>query len=370
MAADVLSRHGVQVELHDHMRLPGRKFLLAGRGGLNLTHSEPLEKLLDRYGAARPMLEPAIRAFPPDAVRNWCDEMGEPTFVGSSGRIFPTSMRASPLLRKWLLRLGEQGVIYKPNTRWTDFSEAPTILALGGGSWPELGSDAQWLTVFARHGIETEPFQAFNGRQRVSWSAMMVAKFAGAYIKNVALHHGDSVAHGDVVLAADGIEGTPVYALSASLRTNPDKKIIIDLRPDMKPEQVSERLAKQRGKDSFANRYRKALGLSPAAIALMREVKSIDPKVLHLKTEGPVELRRAISSAGGVAWLEVDAQFRLIKRPNTMVIGEMLDWDAPTGGYLLQACFSTGYFAAIKYLERQDISLHPPKSIRHPSTQP
>lgn len=370
IAADVLSRHGVAVELHDHMRLPGRKFLLAGRGGLNLTHSEPLDKVLERYGTAREKMESALRAFPPDAARLWCEELGEPIFVGSSGRVFPSSMKASPLLRKWLQRLNAQGVNFISPRRWVEFSIAPTILALGGASWPELGSDATWMVTFKRNSIHVNQFVAANSRQRVSWSEVMVARFAGAHIKNVELRHGQKIARGDIVISSDGIEGAPVYALSGSLRENPTLPLTIDLRPDLSTEQMDSNLARQRNKDSFANRHRKAFNMAPAAIALMRETKSSNPKTLQLKTDGPVELRRAISSAGGVAWSEVDEQFRLRKHPTTMVVGEMLDWDAPTGGYLFQACLSTGYFAAIKYLERIGIKPNPPAQARLPSTLP
>ncbi len=351
MAADVLSASGVSVVLQDHMRSPGRKLLLAGRGGLNLTHSEPLDKLLSRYGSSRARLEPAIRSFPPDAVRQWCADLGEPTFVGSSGRVFPVAMKSSPLLRKWLRKLSAQGVTFMPGKRWQEFSSTPTILALGGASWPELGSDATWVDVFRQHQIAVTPFAAANSRQRVAWSTILQERHAGAHIKNVTLTHNGNTSHGDIVIARDGLEGTPVYALSQSLRENPGLPLILDLKPGLIAEHVTERLARQRAKDTQSSRYRKAFGLTPPAVALMLETKSSDPKGLRIKTEGPVELRRAISSAGGVSWDEVDEEFRLRKQPNTMVVGEMLDWEAPTGGYLLQACFSMGHFAANRFLQ-------------------
>ncbi len=338
--------------LQDHMRSPGRKFLLAGRGGLNLTHSEPLEKLLHRYGDVRTALEPAIRAFPPDALRAWCETLGEPTFVGSSGRVFPKSMKASPLLRKWLRRLAELGVEYRSGDRWSGFSDAPTVLALGGASWPELGSDAGWVPVFRKAGIATAPFVASNARQQIDWSDFLTDKHAGAHLKNVAVSHAGATQRGDVVISRHGLEGTPIYALSRSVRDNPEASLIVDLRPDLAESEIASRLGRQRAKDSLANRYRKALGLSSAAVALMREAKSENPKRLEFKTQGSTDLARAISSSGGVMWHEVDEEFRLKKRPDTMVIGEMLDWDAPTGGYLLQACLSMGHFAATQFLKR------------------
>ncbi len=350
MACEVLAHAGLKVRLMDHKLQPGRKFLLAGRGGLNLTHSEPLPQLLGRYGAARGYLAAPIDSFPPNAVTSWCHGLGIETFIGSSGRVFPKGLKASPLLRNWLRRLGDLGVTFEPGNRWSHFSDAPTILALGGASWPEMGSDAAWVNIFAEHKIAVTPFVASNSRQRVAWSQIMVEKHAGAFVKNVALSHHEQTARGDIVISKDGIEGTPVYALSASLRDHPEEPLLIDLKPDVSQPNVDERLTRQRSKDSFSTRYRKALGLQPAAIALLKECKSNNPKLLVVKTEGPVELRRAISSAGGVSWDEIDENFCLRRFPNTQVIGEMLDWDAPTGGYLLQACFAMGYYAAKRRL--------------------
>jgi uncharacterized flavoprotein (TIGR03862 family) len=352
MAAETLALRGAQVVLQDHMRSPGRKFLLAGRGGLNLTHSEDLELLLGRYGDASARLEPAIRAFPPAALRAWCEAFGEPVFVGSSGRVFPVAMKASPLLRKWLRRLDALGVEFKPVTRWTGFTEDTTILALGGASWPELGSDASWVPIFEKAGITVSPFVASNARQQIAWSTHIKEKHAGAHVKTVTVEHNGTVVRGDIVISKDGLEGTPIYALSQSLRANPDRPLIIDLKPDLAGSDVAGLLSRQRTKDSFSNRYRKAFGLSPAAIGLMREAKSDDPKRLEFPTRGANDLRRAISSSGGVAWNEIDADYTLIKYPSTMVIGEMIDWDAPTGGYLLQACMAMGRFAALSLAAR------------------
>jgi uncharacterized flavoprotein (TIGR03862 family) len=352
MAAETLALRGAQVVLQDHMRSPGRKFLLAGRGGLNLTHSEDVDLLLRRYGVSSARLEPVIRAFPPDTLRAWCEALGEPVFVGSSGRVFPVAMKASPLLRKWLRRLDAIGVEFGPATRWTGFTEDTTILALGGASWPELGSDASWVPIFEKAGITVSPFVASNARQQIAWSTHIKEKHAGAHVKTVAVEHDGTVVRGDIVISKDGLEGTPIYALSQSLRANPDRPLIIDLKPDLAGSDVAELLSRQRTKDSFSNRYRKAFGLSPSAIGLMREAKSDDPKRLEFQTRGANDLRRAISSSGGVAWNEIDADYTLIKYPSTMVIGEMIDWDAPTGGYLLQACMAMGRFAALSLAAR------------------
>ncbi len=344
MAAEVLAQGGARVTLIDHKAAPGRKFLLAGRGGLNLTHSEPMEQFLGRYGSDRAFLEAAIGAFPPAATVRWCEELGIETFVGSSGRVFPKVMKASPLLRVWLRRLADLGVAFEPNTAWQGFDDMPTVLALGGGSWPELGSDGGWIPVFERAGIKVHPLTASNGRQRIAWSTIFSERHAGAPLKNVVVKAGGREAHGEVVLSRDGLEGGAVYALSRVLRG--PATLEIDLKPALSGEEVQARLARARRGDSRSNVLRKAFGLTPGAVALMREAGAESPKHVVLNTLGPVELRRAISSAGGVAQEEIDGDFRLRRMPNTFVVGEMLDWDAPTGGYLLQACFSTAHWAA------------------------
>lgn len=345
MAADVLSEAGVSVEIIDHHRQPARKFLLAGRGGLNLTHSEDLDLLLARYGAARTRLEPAIRAFPPTALRQWCEALGIRTFVGSSGRVFPVGLKASPLLRAWLRRLELRGVTRRAPVQWQGFDDVPTILAMGGASWPELGSDAAWLPLFREAGIAVTPLAASNGRQHVAWSEHISSRFAGTPLKNIALSaHGVRV-RGECMITADGLEGGAIYALSPQLR-EPGTVLQIDLKPDLSKAQVTERLSRPRGKESLGNFLRKSLNLSPLAVALMREVGSADPKQVNITLQGPAGVRRAISTAGGVSLDEVSDHFHLHKKPGTWVVGEMLDWDAPTGGYLLQACFSTARFAA------------------------
>ncbi len=355
MAADVLSRQGLSVDLHDHMARPARKFLLAGRGGLNLTHSEPLEQLLGRYGNSRANLEPAIKMFPPEALRAWCHTLDIETFVGTSGRVFPKPLKASPLLRAWLRQLGERGVRLHLNSPWPGFDAGPAILAFGGASWPQLGSNAAWVTAFETAGIRVAPFSPSNGRQLVRWTEHFAAKCAGKPIKNVALKHAGHVVRGEVMISRDGIEGGAIYALSRSLRGNANATIEIDLRPDLSFEVVAERYAQRRKKDTLSNFLRKAFGIADTAISLMHETKAECPKRVQLRLEGSAGMDRAISSAGGVDWEEIDAGFQLHKKPGVFVAGEMLDWDAPTGGYLLQASLATGYAAAqgmIAFLKR------------------
>ena len=350
MAAEVLAEAGHRVVIHDHMAAPARKFLLAGRGGLNLTHSEPLDQFLERYGEARAHLESAIRAFPPDALIAWANGLGIETFVGTSGRVFPKQMKASPLLRAWLRRLDGLGVKLITRSRWQGFDGTPTILALGGASWPHLGSDAQWLPLFQDRGITVNPFKPANSRFLVNWSAIFREKFAGTPVKNVALTYAGKRVRGELMISQEGIEGGAIYALSKGLREKPGHPLLIDFRPDLTEEALAQRLTKPRGKDSLSNYLRKAAGLSPVAINLLRETGTAPDakgiKSMPLTLERPAGIARAISSAGGVAWDEVDEHFQLLKAPGTYCVGEMLDWEASTGGYLLQACFSTAVMAA------------------------
>jgi uncharacterized flavoprotein (TIGR03862 family) len=346
MAAEVLALAGHSVTVVDHHKNPARKFLLAGRGGLNLTHNEPLDKFLSRYGESRPLLEAAITAFPPEALQSWCHELGIETFVGSSGRVFPKTLRASPLLRAWLRRLNELGVKLQSQTPWTGFDDVPTILALGGASWPELGSDAAWVKIFEAAGIEVDPLLPSNGRQLVTWSEHFATRFAGQPIKNVTVTVAGRKMRGEVMITKDGIEGGAIYGLSPQFRLPGTTSMSIDLKPDMTAETVAQRLSWPRGKETRTNYLRKALGLAPVGISLMREANCDDPKSVVIPVNGPAPIRRAISSAGGVAASEVDENFRLLKYPSTYVTGEMLSWDAPTGGYLLQACFATARAAA------------------------
>ena len=342
MAAEVLAVVGLQVTIVDHQVKPARKFLLAGRGGLNITHSEPLDLFLSRYGEARERLAPAISDFGPEALREWCNGLGIETFVGTSGRVFPVGMKASQLLRAWLRRLDGLGVKLESQTAWQGFDDVPTVLAMGGASWPELGSDGRWVREFEKAGVIVSPLWPSNGRLRVAWPHEFSAKHAGQPIKNVAVRFGEKSQRGEVMISSDGIEGGAIYAVGHG----GSGELVIDLKPDLSPDHVAARVAKRRPKDSRSSFLRKAFNLSPAAIGLMRAMGSEDPKCVVVPIMGQGDLRRAISTRGGVAFSEVDAHFKLRKVRNTWVVGEMLDWDAPTGGYLLQACFSTARWAA------------------------
>ncbi|HEX4906244.1 MAG TPA: TIGR03862 family flavoprotein [Acidimicrobiales bacterium] len=364
MAAEVLASSGVRVIVLERMPSVGRKLLLAGRGGLNLTHSESLDAFLDRYGSARPRLEAAIRAFGPDDLRAWCAGLGEEPFVGSSGRVFPAGFRATPLLRAWLARLDALGVELRVRHTWTgpdDDSVAAdaTVLALGGASWPRVGSDGAWVTPLTQAGIAVTPLRPANCGFVVDWSDTFRARFAGTPLKNVRLVVGDATARGDAMVTDAGIEGGPVYALSARLRdaieSDGGAVLTVDLRPDIGVEQLATRVAHGRAGDSTSNVLRR-VGLAPAAIGLLREAtgnRRLEPdelaalaKAVPLQLRAPLPLDHAISTAGGVALDEVDDAFMLRARPGMFVAGEMLDWEAPTGGYLLQATFSTAVAAA------------------------
>ncbi len=376
MAAEVLATAGVQVTVYDRMPSVGRKFLMAGRGGLNLTHSEPLDRFLDRYGAARGWLEPAIRAFPPEALIAWAEGLGQPLFKGSSGRIFPVAMKASPLLRAWLRRLAGLGVTVGVRQRWTGwdadgalrFAEgsipAPdaTILALGGGSWPALGSDGDWMRLFPD---DAAPLRPANCGFTVAWSPHVAERFAGHPLKRIAVRFADIVVRGEAMLTADGIEGGAIYALSGPLRDTIEAEgsatIAIDLRPDLDERQLRARLATPRRGQSLSTFLRKYVSLSPVAIGLVQAALHAGGDdlaaaigALPVRLLAPRPIGRAISSAGGIRRAAVDDGFMLRARKGVFVAGEMLDWEAPTGGYLLQADFSTAVAAArgaLRWLE-------------------
>lgn len=371
MAAEILAAAGVSVTLFERMPTAARKFLMAGRGGLNLTHSEPLEKFLTRYGTAREFLTPYIEKFTPDDLRAWCEGLGQETYVGSSGRVFPKTMKASPLLRSWLLRLHQSGVVIHYNRTWTGwdgetlaFSDGQTfkadavLLALGGASWPKLGSDGGWVGILSSKDVAITPLRPANCGFNVPWSPIFRAKFAGQPVKPVVLSCGGQNVQGEIMLTEKGIEGGAVYALSSSIRKEIEAKgktvVTLDLRPDISLLDLQTRLKKPRGRDSLSNHLRKAGGLSPTAVGLVNEIlhqrKGADPavltKALPLTLTGTTGIERAISSAGGIALDEVTPDFMLKKMPGIFVAGEMLDWEAPTGGYLLQATFSTAVQAA------------------------
>jgi hypothetical protein len=359
MAAEVLGHAGVRVIVIERMPSVGRKLLLAGRGGLNLTHSEPLDGFLARYGEARPRLEAAIAAFGPDDLRAWCAGLGQEPFVGSSGRVFPSGFRATPLLRAWLARLDELGVERRLRCEWAGFDDASTagadvtVLALGGASWPRTGSNGAWVPLLAAAGVDVRPLRPANSGFAVAWSAVFRERFAGVPLKDVGLTFEGRAARGDVVVTDAGIEGGPVYALSAALRGAIERhgavELTIDLRPDASIDDLEARLARARPGDSTSNALRRA-GLAPIAIGLLRETGvTIGPaalKAVPVRVDAPLPLARAISTAGGIALDEVDGAFMLRRRPGTFIAGEMLDWEAPTGGYLLQATFSTAVAAA------------------------
>ena len=378
MAAEVLAEGGAAVTVFDAMPSVGRKFLMAGRGGLNLTHSEPLDAFLSRYREAAPRLSPVIEAFPPDRLRSWAEALGQPTFIGSSGRIFPNAMKASPLLRAWLRRLDAMGVSFLLRHRWTGWDDdgrllfqAPegqravearaAVLALGGASWPRLGSDGGWVDDLRARGVNVAPLEPANCGFLVNWSDVFRERFEGSPLKGIALSFGDRSLRGEAVITRDGIEGGAIYALSAELRdailASGHANLHVALRPDISSSDLIRRLSAPRGKQTFSNWLRKAAQLSPVAIGLLQEaaiassvpLSSLPPeKLAELINAVPVRLTgvapvaRAISSAGGIAFDELDADFMLRRLPGVFVAGEMLDWEAPTGGYLLQACFATG----------------------------
>lgn len=366
MAAEILAQGGARVRIIDHMASPARKFLMAGRGGLNLTHSEPLDRFLTHYGEARSFLEPAIRAFPPDALIAWCNGLGIETFVGSSGRVFPITMKASPLLRAWLRRLDGLGVRLDLRTEWTGDKNADAmILALGGASWPRLGSDARWVDVLRRSGVGVKNFIPANCGVTVDWSDFFKERFAGEPLKRIAVTSGGRALRGEAVVTRHGLEGGAIYALGPQMRET--GKLLLDLKPDLALAELEARLARPRGKASRSNFLRKAAGLSPVAIALLREtgapVTAAGIKSLALTITGTDTLTRAISSAGGVGLDQVNGNFELMAWPGVHAVGEMLDWEAPTGGYLLQACFSTAVAAAKACLARFGAAPDRPHSL-------
>ena len=372
MAAEVLAQAGVEVEVFDAAPSPLRKFLLAGRGGLNLTHAEPLDAFLGRYGEAGARLAPALAAFPPDALREWAAELGEPTFVGSSGRVFPRSFKATRLARAWLRRLGDLGVAYRPRRRLVALGDGATfdgpdgaetrhadivLLALGGASWPRLGGDGGWAGALEKAGVEVAPLLPANMGLHVGWSALFGERFAGTPLKAARWSFGGAVSRGEAVVTAAGLEGGAIYALSSAAReailTQGAARLIVDLKPDVSEAALGAKLAAA-SRASRSTRLAKA-GMSAVAIGLMREAGELpaDPaglaaraKACTVNVTGFAGLGRAISSAGGVRWAALDEAFMLKAQPGVFCAGEMIDWEAPTGGYLLQACFATGAAAA------------------------
>jgi uncharacterized flavoprotein (TIGR03862 family) len=383
MAAEVLAGGGASVTLYDRMPSAGRKFLLAGRGGLNLTHSEALEPFLARYGAAMPRLRGAIEAFSPGALRAWCEGLGQATFVGSSGRVFPKAFKSSPLLRAWLRRLDGLRVAFRPRHLWSGWDDDgallfstpdgpvtvrvdATVLALGGASWPRLGSDGAWAGVLAKAGIKVTPLRPANCGFIAAWSETFRARFEGQPLKRVALSFDSGTVRGEAMITRQGLEGGGIYALSAPIREAIAKAgeatVHIDLRPDATAAALEQRLSRPRGKQSLSTFLRKAVALAPAAIGLLHEtnvglaamtrtVLAQRIKAVPVRLIGVAPLASAISTAGGIHFDEIDEHFMLRRKPGTFVAGEMLDWEAPTGGYLLQASCATGVAAGRGVLE-------------------
>jgi len=378
MAAEILSARGLKVTVYDRMPSPGRKFLMAGRGGLNLTHSEDSESFVSRYGAAAPQLAPILAAFGPKALIAWAEGLGQKTFVGSSGRVFPKVMKASPLLRAWLIRLAAQGVELRTRHEWQgwdaegrlqfDVQGTPvsvrvdaTILALGGASWPRLGSNGAWTGILERRGIAIAPLRPANCGFMLDWSEHFRSAFAGQPLKGIALSFAGRSVRAEAMVTAYGLEGGGIYALSAALRdaiaAYGSATLAIDLRPDLSLAEVTAKLAATKRGQSQSNVLRKALHLAPVAVNLLREAHGVhlpkEPEALArcvksvaLKLTAPAPIERAISTAGGIAFSELDENLMLRAIPGVFAAGEMLDWEAPTGGYLLTACFATGVAAA------------------------
>ncbi|OZA30071.1 MAG: NAD(FAD)-utilizing dehydrogenase [Hydrogenophilales bacterium 17-61-9] len=393
MAAETLIQGGVRVDLYDAMPSMGRKFLLAGVGGMNLTHSEPFERFVSRYGARAGTIKPLLERFSPDALRAWSHGLGIDTFVGSSGRVFPVGMKAAPLLRAWLHRLREAGVRFHVRHRWlgwdaggalrfaapqgeTRVTADAVVLALGGGSWAKLGSDGAWAPLLAQRGIEVAPLVPSNCGFAVAggWSAHLRSRFAGQPLKTVALRFTDAAGHaherrGELMLSDSGIEGSLVYALSAPLRdtiaAQGSATVQLDLAPDKTLDRVVAEVAHPRGARSLASHLQSRAGIKGAKMALLHEVLPAaqlnDPirlanaiKSLPLALAAPRPLDEAISSAGGVRFEMLDPRLMLRALPGVFCAGEMLDWEAPTGGYLLTACFASGRVAgqgALNYLD-------------------
>ena len=381
MAAEVLALAGIKVELFDAMPSVGRKFLLAGVGGMNITHAEPSPAFLARYGQRRDELAALLRDFGAEQLREWIHGLGIDTFVGSSGRVFPTDMKAAPLLRAWLKRLRELGVSIHTRSRWLGWNvdgslriaradgehavhAAATLLALGGGSWTRLGSDGAWLPLLAERGVVLAPLQPSNcGFEVAGWSALFSAKFAGAPVKSTAIALDSQTPRlGEFVITATGVEGSLIYALSAAIREQINQygtaTIHLDLLPHKTAEQIETLLRKPRGSKSMSNHLRSQLNLDGARAGLLRELTNAatfaEPALLAAAIKQlPLTLVRtrpldeAISTAGGVPFEVLSEQLMLRQLPGVFCAGEMLDWEAPTGGYLLTACFASGRAAGL-----------------------
>ncbi|MGQ0555832.1 MAG: TIGR03862 family flavoprotein [Nitrospiraceae bacterium] len=382
MAAEAATSASARVEVYDAMPSVGRKFLLAGKGGLNLTHSEPIEPFLSRYGQQRAFIEPAIRLFSPSALRDWARELGVETFVGTSGRIFPADLKAAPLLRAWLRRLRQSGVQFHIRHRWRGWDEEgrllfttpqglihvhadAVVLALGGGSWPHLGSDAAWTQILAEQKIPIAPLKPANCGFDVRWSEHFRTKFAGYPVKTVQVTTttADGIVirqRGECVVTETGVEGGLIYTVSSHVRdaiaTEGTASLWLDLAPDRSLQQLTKDLSKPRGKRTLATHLTRCAGITGVKAGLLREVVSKDVladsarlasaiKSIRLTLTAPRPLAEAISTAGGVSFEALDNRLMLRARSGVFCAGEMLDWEAPTGGYLLTGCMATGHLA-------------------------
>lgn len=379
MAAEAIASHNFRVDLYDAMPSVGRKFLLAGVGGMNITHSEPFEPFLSRYGPRQAAIEPLLRNFTPQQLRDWIHGLGIDTFVGSSGKVFPTQMKAAPLLRAWLQRLRDSGVRLHVRHRWLGWDQArrlrfatshgeiavaadATVLALGGGSWAKLGSDGAWVELLQQQGIAIAQLQPANCGFDIDWSEHFRQRFAGEPLKTVALQLSDDTGAqigkvGECVITTNGIEGNLIYAFAAHLRERINQtgsaQISIDLAPDWNQEKLTAELTRPRGSRSMSSHLQSRVGIKGVKAGLLREVLGADGfadplrlaaaiKALPLTLNAPRPLDEAISSAGGVLFEELDQRLMLTQLPGVFCAGEMLDWEAPTGGYLLSACFASG----------------------------
>lgn len=374
MAAEVISAEGVRVDVYDAMPSTGRKFLMAGKGGMNITHAEPFDVFLTRYGARRKELEPLLRAFPPQELRDWIHSLGIATFVGTSRRVFPADMKAAPLLRAWLHRLRVRGVQFHARHRWCGWDrqgalcfETPdgeskvkthtTVLALGGASWPQLGSDGAWVALLAQRGIDIAPLRPSNCGFDVQWSVHFREHYNGEPLKSVAASFGETRKHGECVITEHGIEGGLIYAFSAALRDEIERSgaalLHLDLLPDFTTQRVLDEVSHPRGSRSLSSHLQSRLGLKGVKTNLLREVLNAEQmhdtallartiKALPLPLVATRPLAEAISTAGGIPFEALDEHLMLRQMPGVFCAGEMLDWEAPTGGYLLSACFASG----------------------------
>jgi uncharacterized flavoprotein (TIGR03862 family) len=384
MAAETLSQSGLQVDVYDAMPSPGRKFLLAGIGGLNITHSEDYTAFCSRYGDRQSRLQTMLDRLPPSTLRDWVHGLGIDTFIGSSGRVFPAEMKAAPLLRAWLHRLRGAGVRLHTRHRWLGWEAdgalrmagpsgafrlrpRATVLALGGASWPKLGSDGAWVPLLQARNVRIAPLQSANCGFDVAWSAHLREKFAGAQLKSVALMlpgpDGQQERRlGEMVISESGVEGSLVYAFSRPLRerinADGNATFLLDLTPGRSAEQVLAEVSHPRGARSLSSHLKSRLGLGGVKSALLNEILPREQmqdaaalaaaiKALPITVNAARPVAESISTAGGVCFESVDEKLMLRDVPGVFVAGEMLDWEAPTGGYLLNACFATGLAAGL-----------------------